>query len=170
MIGIEGADHRGIPLVIGRHYLSAPGLHNAVLHAPGVPFGWVRPRDVREAPIRGPPVVIQRADLPPVICFKVGKKGLAPWRTLPEAEIKGKDTLRVPRGLVVQKVANHIRLASKGPDLIPEVVRIRSLPERGIEDIMSMRQKVGIDLLGHIEIRPDGGTTPTPGRVKPPVV
>src|SRR4029450_5696746 len=168
MIRIEGTDHSGVPLVIGRRDLSAPGLHNTVLHAPGVPFGWMSPWDVREAPIRGPPVVIQRADVPPLISFEVGDKGAVPWCALPEAEIKGKDTLRVPRGLVVQKVANHIRLASKGPDLIPEVVRIRSLPERGIEDIMSMRQKVGIDLLGHIEIRPDGGTTPTPGRVKPP--
>jgi hypothetical protein len=114
--------------------------------------------------------VIQRADLPPVISFEVGDKGAAPWRTLPEADIQGKDTLRVPPGLVVQKVANKILHASKGPHLIPELVRKWSLPERGIEDIMGMWQKVGIDLVGHIEILPDGGTTPTPGCIKPPVV
>src|SRR5262245_21922321 len=170
MIRIESADHGGVPLVIGRCDLSAPGRHNTALHAPGVPFGWTSPRDLREAPIRGPPVTIQCADLPLVICFQVGHKGPAPWRTLPEMHIKGKDTLRVPRRLVVQKVANHIRLASKGPHLMPKMVRIRSLPERSSKDIMDMWQKGGIELLSHIEIRPDRGTTPTPGRIKSPVV
>src|SRR5262252_5445888 len=139
MIRIESTDHSGIPLVIGRCDLSAPGRHNAALHAPRVPFGWTGLQDLREAPIRGPPVMIQCADLPLVICFKVGHKGPTPWRTLPEAHIKGKDTLRVPRRLVVQKVANHIRLAAKGLHLMPEMVRIRSLPKRGSEDIMGMR-------------------------------
>ena len=103
-----------------------------------------------------------------VIRLQIGKQGPAPWRVLPETEIKGKDALGIPHRLVVQKVANHLRLSAKGLDLLPEVVCIWSLPERGIEDIVGMRQKGGIELLGHIEIRPDGGTTPTPRCIKPP--
>ena len=59
--------------------------------------------------------------------------------------------------------------ASKGLHLLPEVVRIGSLPERGIEDIMGMWPKVDVDLLGDLEIRPYRRTTPTPGRVTTPV-
>ena len=167
MLGVKGADHGGVALVIGRHDLGAPGLHNAALHASQGPWGWPSPRDLGKAPIRGAPLLIQETDPPPIIRLQVGKKRPTPWRVFPEAEIKGKDVRRVPGRLVVQKVAQNILHASKGLHLLPEVVCIRSLPERGIEDIMGMRPKVDIDLLGHLKSGQTEGLLQHPAVLNP---